>query len=56
MGFQHLSPEDLKRISSKGGKVGAGHRFTSDEAKAAGTKGATTRWNRRAKKVGTKDR
>lgn len=38
MGFQHLSTEALKKLSSKGGKKGAGHRFTSEEARAAGKK------------------
>jgi hypothetical protein len=38
-----MSPEDRKRIASRGGRkaheLGKAHRFTSDEASAAGRKG-----------------
>lgn len=42
-GFQTLSPERRKEISSKGGKAahaaGTAHEFSSDEARVAGQKG-----------------
>ncbi len=42
-GFANLSPEERKAISSRGGKAshakGTAHRYTSEEAKAAGRKG-----------------
>lgn len=42
-GFQHLTPEQRKEISRKGGRAahitGTAHEFTSAEAKAAGSKG-----------------
>ena len=42
-GFASLSPERLKELSSKGGKtaqaLGTSHRFTPEEARAAGRKG-----------------
>lgn len=46
-GFAALSVERLKEIASRGGKTahakGVAHKFTSDEAKAAGAKGLATR-------------
>lgn len=42
-GFAAMSPEQHKNIASRGGKkahaLGVAHRFTSEEAKAAGRKG-----------------
>lgn len=42
-GFAVMDPERRKEVASKGGKAahanGAGHRFTPEEAKAAGRKG-----------------
>lgn len=41
-GFASMAPDDLARIASKGGKAawaaGAAHKFTTDEARAAGVK------------------
>lgn len=42
-GFAAISPERRREIASKGGKAahakGTAHKFTTDEARAAGTKG-----------------
>lgn len=42
-GFAAMDPAEQRRIASEGGKAshesGRGHRFTSDEARAAGRKG-----------------
>lgn len=42
-GFAAMDPETQRRIASEGGKAshesGRGHRFTSEEARAAGRKG-----------------
>ncbi|MBC6989333.1 KGG domain-containing protein [Hymenobacter sp. BT491] len=42
-GFAAMDPAQQKRIASEGGKAshasGRGHRFTSEEARAAGRKG-----------------
>ena len=42
-GFAAMSPEQQRRIASEGGRAshesGRGHRFTSEEARAAGRKG-----------------
>lgn len=42
-GFASLTPERLRELASKGGKTahakGTAHKFTSEEAKAAGAKG-----------------
>jgi general stress protein YciG len=42
-GFAAMSPEQQRRIASEGGRAshesGKGHRFSSDEARAAGRKG-----------------
>lgn len=42
-GFAAISPERRREIASKGGKaahaVGTAHKFTTEEARAAGTKG-----------------
>ncbi|WP_081910820.1 KGG domain-containing protein [Hymenobacter sp. APR13] len=42
-GFASMDPEMQRRIASEGGKAshlsGRGHRFTSEEARAAGRKG-----------------
>lgn len=42
-GFASMDPETQRRIASEGGKAshlsGRGHRFTSEEARAAGRKG-----------------
>lgn len=44
-GFASLSPEKRREISSKGGRAatekGVAHRFTSEEAKVAGSKGGS---------------
>lgn len=51
-GFACISPERVKEISSLGGKAawanGKAHRFTSEEARAAGRKGGLTTMARRA--------
>lgn len=43
MGFDHLTPEERRAISSRGGKAsqasGKGHSFTSEQAREAGRKG-----------------
>ncbi len=48
--------EDVSEISRKGGKAahvaGTAHRFTSDEARAAGRKGGHTTQQRRAEAKG----
>lgn len=50
-GFAAISPERVREIASKGGKaahaVGTAHKFTSEEAKAAGRKGGLARGKRR---------
>jgi uncharacterized protein len=42
-GFAALDPDTLREISRKGGvaahRLGKGHKFTSEEARAAGRKG-----------------
>lgn len=42
-GFAAMDPEQQRRIASEGGKAshesGRGHRFTAEEARAAGRKG-----------------
>lgn len=42
-GFAAMSPEQQRRIASEGGRAshesGRGHRFSSEEARAAGRKG-----------------
>ena len=42
-GFAAMDPEQQRRIASEGGKAshasGRGHRFTTEEARAAGRKG-----------------
>jgi hypothetical protein len=42
-GFELLSPEEKKRVSSRGGRaahaVGTAHQFTKEEARIAGRKG-----------------
>lgn len=42
-GFASMSPEKRRKIASKGGKaaheMGRAHEFTSEEARAAGSKG-----------------
>jgi general stress protein YciG len=44
-GFACMSPEKVSEIARKGGiaahVAGTAHRFTSDEARAAGTKGGS---------------
>lgn len=46
-GFALLSPEDRRRVSSLGGRVGQAtrksRRWTKEEASAAGTKGAASK-------------
>lgn len=46
MGFQHMSPEDRKKVSSKGGKKGSTGGFYANRelAKIAGSKGGKNRW------------
>lgn len=56
-GFAAMSPEKQREIASLGGKAaqatGRGHRFTSEEARAAGRKGgAKAQANRRAPQDG----
>lgn len=50
-GFAAISPERVREIASKGGKaahaVGTAHKFTTEEAKAAGRKGGLARGKRR---------
>lgn len=50
-GFANLSPEDRKAISSKGGKAshasGTAHKWTKEEASAAGRKGGQSGRGRR---------
>ena len=56
-GFQGMPPEKIREIASLGGKTsqasGRAHRWTSEEAKAAGRKGGaiSRRRDGRAKKV-----
>lgn len=44
-GFAAMSPEQQRRIASEGGRAshesGKGHRFSSEEARAAGRKGGS---------------
>lgn len=51
-GFAAMSPEQQRRIASEGGRAshesGRGHRFSSEEARAAGRKGGQI--SRRGKK------
>jgi hypothetical protein len=46
-GFASMSPEERARIASMGGRAaheqGTAHRFTSEEARAAGSKGGRNR-------------
>lgn len=53
-GFASMSPEKKREIASKGGKAaharGRAHRWTSEEAKAAGRKGGSIS-RRRPKKA-----
>jgi general stress protein YciG len=50
-GFALLDPEERRKITSKGGKAahaaGTAHRWTSEEAVAAGRKGGRNRWGER---------
>ncbi len=52
-GFAAMSPEKVREIAAKGGKAahvaGTAHRFTADEAKAAGIKGGKAPHVRRGK-------
>ena len=54
-GFAAMTPEKRRDIASRGGKaahaVGTAHKFTSDEARAAGTKGGKAPHVRRGRKV-----
>lgn len=47
-GFRVMDPVDVRRIASLGGLAahakGTAHKWTSDEARAAGRKGAAQRW------------
>ncbi len=49
-GFAAMDSERVRAIAGKGGAAahaaGTAHRFTSDEAKAAGSKGGLARWAR----------
>lgn len=38
-GFAAMRPEQRRIIASKGGKTGAGHKWTKEEARIAGSKG-----------------
>lgn len=53
-GFASMSPEKVREIASKGGKVaqalGTAHKWTSEEAKIAGSKGGTA--TKKARKNG----
>lgn len=46
-GFAVISPERMRQIASQGGKAahakGTAHKFTSEEARAAGKKGGGSR-------------
>lgn len=50
-GFAAMDPERVKAIASAGGKAahaaGTAHRFTTEEARAAGTKGGLVHQARR---------
>ena len=52
-GFASMSPERVREIASKGGRAvhaqGKGHRFTHEEAKAAGAKGGAAPHKRRGR-------
>ena len=52
-GFAAMTPELRRAIASKGGKAaqatGTAHRFTIEEARAAGTKGGTAPHVRRGR-------
>lgn len=52
-GFAAMSPERRREVASKGGKAahakGAGHQFTSEEAREAGRKGGFARAKKRMK-------
>ena len=52
MGFERLTPERRREISSRGGRaahaVGKAHRFTVEEAREAGRKGGLASARRRA--------
>jgi general stress protein YciG len=54
-GFASMDPEMQRRIASEGGRAshesGRGHRFTSEEARAAGRKGGQA--SRNTNRVGT---
>lgn len=51
-GFAAMDPAEQRRIASEGGKAshesGRGHRFTSEEARAAGRKGGQASRSRNA--------
>lgn len=53
-GFAAMKPEDQKALASKGGKaahaLGRAHKWTSEEAKAAGRKGGLARKGKPNKK------
>ena len=57
-GFAAMSPEQQRRIASEGGRAshesGRGHRFSSEEARAAGRKGGQI--SRRGKKKSNSDK
>jgi uncharacterized protein len=58
-GFACMDPVKVRRLASKGGKAahekGTAHRFTSEEARAAGRKGGMTPHRaRRAKGAATR--
>lgn len=50
-GFASMDKEKQRAIASLGGKAsqekGTGHRYTTDEARAAGKKGGKNRWKKR---------
>jgi len=52
-GFAAMSPEKVREIASKGGKaaheVGTAHKFTTEEARAAGRKGGSAPHVRRGR-------
>jgi general stress protein YciG len=54
-GFASMDPQRQREIASEGGRAahlkGTAHEFTSEEARAAGRKGATARWQKRVEQT-----
>jgi general stress protein YciG len=57
-GFAGMTPEQQREIASKGGKAahanGSAHKFTSEEAKVAGTKGGNFHSREHMRELGRK--